>query len=306
MKTAMKSGIKIVLLALIGITSFSIIAISQESSKSNGTQNDVPKEGDQYIKLPNPKKVAVTIKKSAETQLIAEDYKLEIKYRGLNDKGQAQVDINYSERNSYDGQRDTSGNNGAIPNPEHYQGLSSSDLLAYANTLYRTHYLCDGKLNQNSGWKNGKAIKELASGYKNFTGTSRFYEQCIQDGSFDAYYDEHLDFGTVPFNVGEIKKAYEFAITVNSATAQEAAIEISYIGKGRYAPTEKATALLVPQYQATAQPVVQLQGNPLNDTTRTGHSSEFDKLRELKKLLDDGVINQKEFEQKKKELLEKI
>ncbi|MBF0522120.1 MAG: SHOCT domain-containing protein [Candidatus Omnitrophica bacterium] len=165
--------------------------------------------------------------------------------------------------------------------------------------MYRTHYLCSGALDP-TGWKNGKEINDLSSGYKNITGASRFYEQCIADGSWDSYYDERMDYGTVPFKIGETKRGYEFAVTLEKATPQEASIQIAYVGQGRYKPTGKATVITRPEppvvYLPNLPPVV---GSP-------AASSVYDQLRELKKLLDEGVINQKDFEQKKKELLEKI
>ena len=45
------------------------------------------------------------------------------------------------------------------------------------------------------------------------------------------------------------------------------------------------------------------ESNKSKETNNTGETDDFNKLRELKALLDDGIITQKDFERKKKQIL---
>ncbi len=57
-----------------------------------------------------------------------------------------------------------------------------------ASRLHRTQVSCDGKT------ASPEQIIDLSTGYSNFTCGNRFRAQCIDDGSFDAYYSESCDY----------------------------------------------------------------------------------------------------------------
>ena len=187
----------------------------------------------QYIRKPDPRNLRLNLRKGKPE--IVDEYKLEIVFSGLNNKGLAELNINYSQRRDYGGVKWNPGATGFSPNPANYPDLTSSDLLAYVRNVYRTHRLCTGELQ--SELDNVKEILEI-TGYRNYTGSNRFYEHCVLDGTFDCYYDEHCDYGLVLFAVNETKNAYEFSIKLVSADSNSAEIEISYIGRGRYEPPE--------------------------------------------------------------------
>ncbi len=73
------------------------------------------------------------------------------------------------------------GNNGYIPNPVLY-GTSSPSMPSAVLRLYKA---CGDH------WINRKEYIPVASGgYMNYRCTNRYEQQCIDDGSFDSYYDE--------------------------------------------------------------------------------------------------------------------
>jgi len=135
----------------------------------------------------------------------------------------ADIEIFYSDRDTYDAPV-TGGNNGYVPNPSNYPGIYGKDLLNYATTLYRTHYNCDGTLKKEV-WREGRAIVNLSEGYKNYVCRSRQQEQCYIDGSFDSYYDERCDFGTVRFYENESKSTTDFE--VRTGIIQDDKVEVS-------------------------------------------------------------------------------
>lgn len=57
----------------------------------------------------------------------------------------------------------------------------------------------------------------------------------------------------------------------------------------------------IKEYQQSVSENMASKGN---DNTST--ADEFEKIQKLKQLLDQGIINQKEFEEKRKELMDKI
>lgn len=224
-----------------------------------------PIEGRDYIRKDDPETIHLTLQRGQPE--IVDIYKLELVFDNLNDQNQVEMGINFSEREIYDGMLDTSGDNGYYPNPGNYPGLESAYLLDYAQTLYRTHKTCTGIL-ESEKWKDGKAIKDLSCGYRNFTGTSRFYEQCILDWSYDSYYEEYLDYGIVPFEIGETKNAYEFAIKLMETTGYTATVEISYIGIGRYEPIIPGSevSMISPRMSlTTGTTTVMIVGNQFTD-----------------------------------------
>jgi len=73
------------------------------------------------------------------------------------------------------------GNNGYIPNPVLY-GTSSPSMPSAVLRLYKA---CGDH------WINRKEyIPVTSGGYMNYRCTNRYKQQCIEDGSFDSYYDE--------------------------------------------------------------------------------------------------------------------
>lgn len=192
-----------------------------------------PMEGKQYIRSsPIPEHIELTFKKGKPE--IVNAYELEIEFLGINTNQKADLDINYSKRKNYNGDHVAGLNTG-------WDGRSFKDakhpVLAYPQTLYRAHRKCD------SGTLLGKEIIDLGDQYRNFTGTSRFYEQCMMSGDFDTYYDEGLDYGTIPFSVNETQYADDFAIRLNNATPQEVSITILNLKQvRRYGPLPDSPA----------------------------------------------------------------
>lgn len=163
----------------------------------------------------------------------------------------ANIDINYSGHNNYEGFRWDPGNTGWRPNPslypEYYQG---SDLLRGAQRVYRMHKLCDGTTEM---WSTADAspqalavdpdfvshfvgkphneILELAGGYTNYVCRNRYQQQCIDDGSFDKYYDERCDFGKVKFTLGETKWGPNFGIKLSEVNADTQQITIEILNR---------------------------------------------------------------------------
>ena len=201
-----------------------------------------PETQGKSIKKPDPR--ARNIELWLNQPVTVDDYQLAVKLVGAgisaDNRQYADMELYYSGRDVYDGQVDTNGNNGYVPNPNNYPALASASLLDYAKTLYRTHRLCTGEINPQSGWRNGKAVKDLSCGYKNYTCSSRFYEQCFADQSFDGFYEEHCDFGVVRFFAGEEKRTTEYSIKLLDVSGSSAQISIDYIGSGVYEPMSRA------------------------------------------------------------------
>jgi hypothetical protein len=179
--------------------------------------------------IPEPRRLTLSIGES----VVIDEYKLEITAKNLERDNYVDLELVYSERSNYDGQRHTVGDSGWRPT-RYYEGLASADLLDYAKVLYRTHHYCTGEIRRDK-WKNGLEIADLA-GYGNFVGTSRFYEQCILDDSFDSYYEEYCDYGVVRFRVGETKHAAEYSIEVEDVDFDKVNVLITYRGSERYGP----------------------------------------------------------------------
>jgi hypothetical protein len=170
---------------------------------------------------------------------VVDDYDLELVLKSCGEENggkYADVDINYAGRREYDGERSVAGDNRSKANPMLYVGLEKAELLQQAKVLYRTHRLCTGQTKATP--KNGREIAEL-SGYRNFVCRSRFYEQCIVDGSFDEFYDERCDYGVVRLRENTERRALDFAIKLRAANSASAAVTVSYVGHGRYFPRSK-------------------------------------------------------------------
>lgn len=195
---------------------------------------------DRYIRLESPKPLRLEL--ALEKATVALPYRLKIMFAGvIRDVSEkttgAKLLINFAESEKYLAQSHDPGKTGFAPNSDNYHDLKSASLLDYAKKVYRTHRLASGKINTEIHQK-GKEIIDLAGGYSNFTGSNRFYEQCILDGSFDAFYDEVCDYGEVPFRLNESKAGYDFAITLLNVTDTMATVEISYKGQGVYLPLD--------------------------------------------------------------------
>jgi len=177
-----------------------------------------------------PSVASETIRLDCQAPIIYEPYELRLELVDVNTDptgGQyANIRIDYAYGPTYDGEIAKTENNGYVPNPGNYPELASADLLTYAQVMYRTHRLCTGEVGCNV-WKNGKVVRSLADRYANRTCSSRYYEQCFRDGSFDVYYDERCDFGVVPFRVGEAKSTIEYKIVVGEISGCSALLTLS-------------------------------------------------------------------------------
>lgn len=193
-----------------------------------------PEEGIHYNKVDHPSEMTIELYQGMEERV--KEYRMEFVYLGLDDQDKVKISINYADRDVYSAQPHDPGDTGWRINPRNYGNMSKFSLRDYAQRVYRTHYACTGQKNYNIH-SEGNEIIELSSGYANHTGTVRFYQQCILDGSFDGFYDEVYDFGDVDFQIGEPKNSNEFSITVVNADDEKATVKINYIGNGRYLPS---------------------------------------------------------------------
>ncbi len=83
-----------------------------------------------------------------------------------------------------------------IPDPSVYTNLDY-EKLRKATILHRKHYTCDGRqIDEELGFGREEVINLMATGYTNYVCRNRYQEQCIDDGSFDTYYDEWCEYGT--------------------------------------------------------------------------------------------------------------
>lgn len=159
--------------------------------------------------------------------VIVDQYKLEIKLIE-SDPGQnyADIEINYSEREGYDGLRSIGEETGWYPSPVSYPELAyKNELLEEADRVYRTHRFCEGKRIDDSQYPKGHQIIEL-KGYKNFVCRDRYYEQCILDGTFDKYYEEHCDYGKARFFKEKIKWSSDFGIELSQILDDSVRIKV--------------------------------------------------------------------------------
>lgn len=193
-------------------------------------------EGQHYKKIDTPPELRVELELGVDVEV--QEYRHLFIYQGLNDDGRAVIDIDFSGKYEYAAQPHDPGDTGFRTNPFNYSDLNSSNLRDYAKRVYRMHYSCAGEKNFNIHYDGDETI-ELAGGYANHTGTSRFYEQCILDGSFDGFYDEVYAYGDVDFIIGQSKSAYDFELVVLEADEYSALIKITYTGRGRFVPTGK-------------------------------------------------------------------
>lgn len=131
----------------------------------------------------------------------------------------ADLQLSYSQGGDTRWVDSNPGATGYYPNPSTYADDLGSDLLGRATVLYRAHYYCDGTLFTAAQPVGAYEKIDLASGYSNVICRNREQEQCISDGTFDHYYDERCDYGTVTFTEGSTKTAPNFSITVNSVTS---------------------------------------------------------------------------------------
>ena len=113
--------------------------------------------------------------------------------------------------------------------------FEGQNLYQAAQVLYRSHYYCDGKPDISRTWHgcpgtltNGRQIIHLDVGYYNYHCGNRYYEHCIADGSYDAYYFESCDYGLLRFRVRETKTSSEFTISLLAITADENNNAIKY------------------------------------------------------------------------------
>ncbi|MFA5030351.1 MAG: hypothetical protein WC495_02060 [Patescibacteria group bacterium] len=139
----------------------------------------------------------------------------------------AVLGINYYDKKNSKWTVNDPGDNGYIPNPVFYPSTESGvDLLSQAQTLYRLHYTCDGKIDPSAQPVGAYEEIPLASGYTNFVCRNREYEQCERDGSADRYYSEKCDFGNVTFSTGDIKCSTDFGVRLDSVSEGTAEITV--------------------------------------------------------------------------------
>lgn len=208
--------------------------------------------------------VAETMTLTLNTAAVASDIETEFNLTAIGDN-YADIEMNYSARNTYQGLHWDPGNTtwrpgDAVSYPEYYSG---NNLLDAAQHVYRKHYSCDGVQenfapehasqqalyidpNFMTDWvgKPWQEILELAGGYGNFQCQSRYKEQCILDGSYDKYYDERCDYGRVRFTVGETKTSPAFNIQLTKII-DSSRVEIAITDRGRTEQVNPKTTLLM-------------------------------------------------------------
>ena len=189
-----------------------------------------PPRGETKVRLPEPPTKTVKIALGSEATI--SEYDITVKLTSVEAGKSATLELLYSGGKNYVGNRHAAGDNSYRFNPLHYGAVA--DLLSAATVLYRTHRTCDGKLEKTPA-SNGYEIADL-QGYSNYMCRSRFYEQCIMDGSFDSFYDERCDFAPVRFAVGSAKGAGGFEIKLTQAEAGFATVEVRSTLKDRWGP----------------------------------------------------------------------
>ena len=217
--------------------------------------------------------ITIQLKKNHPQRL--KEHRLTATYLGLNEKGEALLELNYSERETYKSTPHSPGH--GSKKVESY----STNLRDYVDRIYRTHYYCNGKIRSDIH-DGGYEIIDLDKGYSNFSGHSQFNQHCIDDGSFDTYYDEVADYGSIPFILNEAKSDAILTLTIIKASKKEATLEVI---------TQEIPHKTRPQRQFIMPP---------------SHDSSIQLLRDLKKLLDEGILTQEEYNTKKKEILERL
>ena len=224
-----------------------------------------------------PETLTLQLKKGKSVDLKA--YRLSCTYLGLDALGQALLELNYNEKDSYKATPHSPGS--GSKSPETY----STNLNHYVDRIYRTHYYCNGEL-QSDIHDSGYEIIDLDKGYRNFTGHSMYAAQCIDDGSFDTYYDDVADYGVISFRIRVGKSDGVFSVIISEATKRRATIQISTLS-----PPKKKTTPIYSRPQTNRQ---------------VPHNTSIQLLRDLKKLLDDGIITQEEYDVKKQEILKRL
>lgn len=142
------------------------------------------------------------------------------------------LDIYYMNRDTYNGKETNPGNTGWVPNSAIYgNDYSSNTLLEYAKTLYRTHYNCNGTIDD-SLYPLGRETIDLTTGYSNYLCRNRQYEQCELDGTYDRYYDEKCDFSNVYFYEGSIKCHDNYIIAVKNISGTKVDVGLVKIKDG--------------------------------------------------------------------------
>jgi len=84
-----------------------------------------------------------------------------------------------------------------IPNPNVYQNLDY-EKLRRVTIVHRKHFTCDGQqLDEQLGFGNEEVINVKERHYTNYVCKNRYQEQCVDDGSYDSYYDEWCEYDHV-------------------------------------------------------------------------------------------------------------
>jgi hypothetical protein len=171
----------------------------------------------QYITLKSPASETEVLKKNVAT--VFKDYELSITFlEAVN--GVVYLNVGYAYSKCYIAPSSTPDRGG------NSYSRSGDNLIEYSKIIYRTHRFCPG--NHNTTLQNkGVEIIDLSGGYRNITGCSRFQEQCIDDGSFDGFYDERVDYGKVDFQLNKPKYNDSYTITVLKATNDQATVTVS-------------------------------------------------------------------------------
>lgn len=167
---------------------------------------------------------ATTLLKQGEA-MADEHNQIEIRVEGIG-TDYAELEINYLGRDVYNEKADIhGGDSGFVPGGHYPEYTKNSNLLQHAKTLYRGHKDCRTE-DFNNEWYEGYEVISLADGYGNYVCRNRYQAQCIQDGSFDTYYDEACDFGVVKFDVGETKWTNNYGIQLTNVTDEGAIVKI--------------------------------------------------------------------------------
>ena len=114
-----------------------------------------------------------------------------------------------------------------FPNSMLYPEYGNSEVRAMV--LYRTVRNCSND-HFCEGHKPKQVIRldDPEQPYFNFICRPRYFEQCIEDGSFDCYYEEYCDYLPVSFREGECRDVHQLSICLINTNLWSAAFKIIY------------------------------------------------------------------------------
>jgi len=182
------------------------------------------------------------IKLAEGESAIKEAYRVKLTVRSISSNF-VDIDLNFHEKETYfDRNLDldyTGCENTWEPQIKTFsEPFEGQNLRQAAQVLYRSHFYCNGETDTSRVWHgcsgeltDGRQIIDLRAGYNNFGCGNRYYEHCILDGTYDAYYFESCDYGWLRFKIGEEKQSSEFKIkliSIEEQTNEENGVPLRY------------------------------------------------------------------------------